>query len=75
MVRGIESFRSWFRGYEDQGSFPGLTGAIKKDMFSFVKGMATEAVDLKQLGIRSKTAAQIIQEIITFYRLGEDKGE
>ena len=42
MVTGIDSFKEWFKGSEEQG--------VYADIQEFVQRMKNENVDIKQLG-------------------------
>lgn len=51
----------------NQEPLPCLPEVVKADMREFIKKMASEDVDLKQIGIHDKTKAAILDELRTMY--------
>ena len=59
MVTGIDSFKEWFKGSEEQG--------VYADIQEFVQRMKNENVDIKQLGLVGRTKEKILEELKAMY--------
>ncbi len=59
MVTGIDSFKEWFKGSEEQG--------VYTDIQEFVQRMKNENVDIKQLGLVGRTKEKILEELKAMY--------
>ena len=59
MVTGIDSFKEWFKGSEEQG--------VYVDIQEFVQRMKNENVDIKQLGLVGRTKEKILEELKAMY--------
>ena len=52
---------------QDQQALSFLPDTVKNDMQEFIERMASEEVDLKQIGIRNKTKQMILEQLRTVY--------
>lgn len=52
---------------QDQQALSFMPDTVKNDMLEFIERMASEDVDLKQIGIRNKTKQMILEQLRTVY--------
>ena len=52
---------------QNQQALSFMPDTVKNDMLEFIERMASEDVDLKQIGIRNKTKQMILEQLRTVY--------
>ena len=67
MVRGFESFKEWFKGYENQYTIIGGTACDLIMAEEEMEFRATKDIDMQSIGLNNITKAEFLELIHNCY--------